>query len=262
MYLAFAASAFQTKLAYRGQVWAQIFGKLVRAFARVAIWMSVYGTVVSVDGVSLNEMITYAIVGGTMVAGWEWQRHLNNIGDQIKSGDVAVFLIKPLRYPLMLFASECGNFAVRILTVMAPTIVVMGLIFGLVPPASLGHGLMFFAYWLLSFLMMFMLSSAFGFVAFWMMTSFSLEWLLEGVMSILSGIFIPLWFFPDAVAGVIAHLPFAWVGFHPMAVYLGKMEMGEVMLTFVEGLGWLLILTLLVALLWRAASTRIIVQGG
>lgn len=266
MYFAFAASAFQTKLAYRGQVWAQIFGKLVRAFARVAIWMSIYGGATAVggtiDGVSLPEMITYAVLGGSLVSTWEWERHLNTIGQQIKSGDVAVFLIKPLRYPLMLFANECGNLAVRILTIVVPVVVVMGLIFGLVPPASVAHGLMFVAYWVLSFMVMFMLSSLFGFMAFWLMTSFSLEWFLSALMSIFSGIFIPLWFFPEAAAAVIRHLPFAWVGFHPMAVYLGKMDMAEVLLTFVEGVGWALFLAVWVGLLWRAASTRIIVQGG
>lgn len=270
MYLAFAASAFQTKLAYRGQVWAQIFGKLVRAFARVAIWMSIYGGASAVglsrdgaiDGISLQEMITYAVIGGSMVALWEWQRHLYTIGDQIKGGDVVVFLIKPLRYPLMLFANECGNMAVRILTVMLPTVVIMGLVFGLLPPASLAHGALFFAFWILSFVMMFMVATVFGFVAFWMMTSFSLEWFLEGLMSIFSGIFIPLWFFPEAAAAVIKHLPFAWVGFHPMAVYLGKMDIEEALATFAEGIGWVLVLMVIVALLWRAASSRIIVQGG
>jgi len=61
VYLAFLSSAFQTRLAYRGQVWASVFGDLVQVFARIAIWMSLYTGFDSANGVSLREMITYAI---------------------------------------------------------------------------------------------------------------------------------------------------------------------------------------------------------
>ena len=64
MYLAFAASAFQTRLAYRGQVWAAVFGDLVVVFAKVAIWTSIFAGIGGVaNGVTLAEMITYSILG-------------------------------------------------------------------------------------------------------------------------------------------------------------------------------------------------------
>lgn len=262
MYFAFATSAFQTKLAYRGQVWAQVFGELISVFAKVAIWMSVYGGMVSVDGITLNDMITYGVLGGTVIAAWEWQRLLNTIGQQIKSGDVAVFLIKPLRYPLMMFSAECGNLGFRLIAVVLPTVVVTGMVYGLLPPASVFHGAMFAAYWALSFFILFLMSAALGLLAFWLMTSFSLEWLLRSLISIFSGTFIPLWFFPEGIAQVIRHLPFAWIGFYPMAVYLGKMDVNEVLIYFAFGLGWAALLALAVALLWQRASRRIVVQGG
>jgi len=73
MYLAFTASAFQTRLAYRGQVWAAVFGELVQVFAKVAIWMSIYAGVGGIaDGVTLPEMITYSILGGLVITAWPW----------------------------------------------------------------------------------------------------------------------------------------------------------------------------------------------
>jgi ABC-2 type transport system permease protein len=261
MYTAFALSAFQTRMVYRGQVWAQLLGEMVRVFAKIAIWTAVFGAVASVDGVTLSDMTTYAVLAGAVMA-WEWERLLNTIGTQIKTGDVAVFLLKPLSYPLMLFASECGNFAFKMISVVLPVAVVAGLFYGLSPPASLAHGLMFIGFWAVAFAILFLCAALGGLVAFWLMTAFTLEWLLSAVLSILSGSFIPLWFFPEPIEAVIRYLPFAWIGFHPLSVYLGKVSVAEAGMLLAIGAGWAIVLGVAVALLWRRAALRIVVQGG
>jgi ABC-2 type transport system permease protein len=90
----------------------------------VAIWVAVYAGLASVDGVSLKQMITYAIIGSsvTTAAAWEW--YVRRIGAQIKSGDVAVFMLKPVRYPLMLFAGECGQTSFNLISITLPAVVV------------------------------------------------------------------------------------------------------------------------------------------
>lgn len=66
VYFAFARSAFLTQLAYRNEVWANMIGKLVQVFARVAIWIAIYGGTASIAGVSLQQMVTYALLGGVV----------------------------------------------------------------------------------------------------------------------------------------------------------------------------------------------------
>lgn len=262
MYLAFAQSAFQTQLAYRGQVWASLFGSLVQVFAWVAIWISIYGGANAVDGVTLPQMVTYALIGGTVLSAWQWRRLLNIVGNSVTSGDVAVYLLKPLHYPMYLFATECGKLAYRLGVVGVPVVAVVALVYGIVPPASAFHGLMFVAFWALSFVIMFLLAALCGLIAFWLLTAFSLEWLLQGILSLLSGTAIPLWFFPGPVAAVVTFLPFAWVGYHPIAVYLGKTSVIETCVYLGFGLAWAVLLAAAVALLWRKAALRITVQGG
>jgi ABC-2 type transport system permease protein len=262
MYTAFAQSAFQSQLAYRGQVWASLFGSLVHVFAWIAIWISVYGDARTVDDVTLPQMVTYALIGGTVLSAWQWRRLLNLVGNSVTSGDVAVYLLKPLHYPLYLFATECGNLAYRLVVVGAPVVLVVALVYGMAPPASLFHGLMFIPFWALSFVIMFLLAALCGLIAFWLLTAFSLEWLLQGLLSLLSGTAIPLWLFPGPVAAVVTLLPFAWIGYHPIAVYLGKTSVTQTWVYLGAGLAWAVLLTAAVALLWRKAALRIVVQGG
>lgn len=262
MYAAFARTAFQAQFAYRSQVWAGLFGQFVTVFAKVAIWRSVYGGATSIDGITLADMVTYALIGGSVHAAWPYHDLLNAVSRSIKTGDVAVYLLKPLRYPLYLFANECGNLAFRLPVVVMPTVAVIAAMYGMLPPASLFHGVMFVAFWGLAFLLVFLMACACGLIAFWLMTAFSLDWFLGGILSILSGSLIPLWFFPPAVAAVVGILPFAYIAYFPMAVYLGKLDTGATLVTFAIGFGWAALLAIAVAALWARAARRLVVQGG
>jgi ABC-2 type transport system permease protein len=114
----------------------------------------------------------------------------------------------------------------------------------------------------LGFLMLFTLATIAGLLAFWLMTVFSLEWMLQALISILAGTFVPLWFFPAPAAAVIEKLPFAYTAYHPMAVYLGKLDVSATLTTFAIGVAWLALLAAFMSWLWSRARRRIIVQGG
>lgn len=262
MYRAFASTAFQTRLAYRGQVWAQLLGGLVRIFAMIAIWKSVYASNEVVDGITLGEMLTYAILASSVLAAYNWEGLVQTVSEQIRSGDVSVYLIKPMSYPLMLLANEIGQVAFRLLAVVGPITLIASLTYGINAPASLFHGMMFPLFWMLAFTILFLMALIAGFLAFWLMTAFSLEWFLQGLIAILSGTFIPLWFFPKAIGAAIYYLPFAWIGFHPVAVYLGKVSPGETLMLFLLGLVWAGALLVAAKSLWARATLRITVQGG
>lgn len=262
MYLAFLSSSFQTQLAYRGQAWTSVFGELVEVFARVAIWMSIFAVTSDTGGITLREMITYAIFGSIITTAWEWRDYLISIGNQIKTGDVAVFLLKPLNYPLMLLSAQAGAMAFRALAVALPVTLIAGFAYGVEPPASAFHGAMSVAFLLLGLILLFLLATIAGLLAFWMMTVFAMEWLMHAAMSILAGTFVPLWFFPAPVAAIIERLPFAYIAYHPMAVYLGKHDVGATLMTFAIGGAWALALWGAAALLWSKARRRIVVQGG
>ncbi|WP_240229988.1 ABC transporter permease [Devosia lacusdianchii] len=262
-YSAFTANAFQTRLAYRNQVWAGAFGDLVFIFARIAIWISVFGAAAtsSVDGVTLPEMITYALLAGPILY-WDYSRLLSDVDTVVRTGDIAVYLLKPLHYPGFLLASHFGNFIFEFLAMTVPVALIVGLTFGLVPPAGLFHGLAFLAYWALSFMMLFTLATLLGLAAFWLMTAHSLDWFFGSIMTLLSGGLVPLWFFPGWLAAIAGHLPFAWVSYYPAAVYLGKLAPLQTLIYFGVGLLWLAALMGTLAWLWGRARHRLVVQGG
>ncbi len=262
VYLAFAQSAFQTQLAYRHEVWANMFGKLVQVFARVAIWLAIYAGATSIDGVSLQQMVTYALLGGAVLGAIRYEQIIGGIGEGLRTGQVAVWLVKPASFPLYVLSSELGRAAFRLVFLVVPTVTVVALVYGMLPPATLLDGVMFIPYLLLAYTICALVSALFGLIAFWLLTSFSLEWAFQAILNLLSGSLIPFWFFPQPFGTVAAYLPFAWIVYYPSAVWIGRLTPGENLLCFAIGVGWAVLLAVAVALLWRKASTKIIVQGG
>lgn len=262
VYLAFAHNAVLTQLAYRNEIWANLFGKLVQVFARVAIWIAIYAGVANLSGVSLQQMITYALLGGTVIGALRYELIVGQIGEALRTGDVAVWLLKPVSFPLYIISSELGRSAYRLVVLVLPTVVVVALVYGILPPASLFHGIMFVAYLALAYAMLSLASALFGLLAFWLLTSFSLEWLMQAILNLLSGSLIPFWFFPEPFGTISAYQPFAWVVYYPAAVWIGRLDVTATLVHFGIGLGWALLLGIAVALLWRHASRRIVVQGG
>lgn len=262
VYVAFAQSAVLTQFAYRHELWANLFGKLVQVFARVAIWMAIYAGSATIAGVSLQQMVTYALLGGAVVGAIRYETIISSIGGALKTGDVAVWLLKPVSFPLYVIATEIGRAVFRLVVLVVPTVAVVAMVYGMLPPASLFDGLMFFAYLILAYAIICLASALFGLLAFWLLTSFSLEWLMQAILNLLSGSLIPFWFFPEPFGAIAAYQPFAWVVYYPSAAWLGRMEPAESLMHFGIGVGWAVLLGIAVALLWRTASTRIVVQGG
>jgi ABC-2 type transport system permease protein len=138
----------------------------------------------------------------------------------------------------------------------------MGTVYGLQPPASAGHAAVFALSMILSVFLLFSISIAVAMVGFWVMDILALEWFMRGTLALFSGGLVPLWFYPDAVVDAVLYLPFAWISFYPLAIYLGELDMAESLLHIFYGLGWAAVSAALVGIMWSAACRRMIVQGG
>lgn len=262
MYLALAVAGFRIEASFRAQFWFLLLSGVLNVVARVSIWQSVFLHGTGSSDISLPQMVTYAILGATMFSTWDASQILREIGADIRSGNVVSHLMRPSSYPVSLMARQLGMRAHEMLMIGLPVAVVMGSVYGFQPPASVGHAVLFALSLVLSLFLLFTLSTAMAMIGFWVMDMLALDWLLRGTLALFSGGLVPLWFYPDGVANAVLHLPFAWIGFYPLAIYLGQLDLAESLLNLLYGLGWAAASAGLLALLWRAARRRMVVQGG
>jgi ABC-2 type transport system permease protein len=82
------------------------------------------------------------------------------------------------------------------------------------------------------------------------------------LLELLSGLLLPITFFPDWMATLSQWLPFQAIAFLPSSIYLGRLQgsaLGQALLTQVF---WVVALALLCTWTWRRAARRLTVQGG
>jgi ABC-2 type transport system permease protein len=259
-YVAFGMKSFSTNLAYRSEVWLRTVGNFVTIFIQVAIWTAVIGNR-TVDGIGLQDMITYSILN-TLIFSMLLTNVYRTVDDRLRTGSIAMDLIKPLRYPLYLLADRLGNSMYQFVFTVIPTLLITWLYFGITPPYSSHHLLAFLISLAISLTISFALGYLVALIGFWFLTTFALEWTLSGLMTVFSGTFLPIWFFPPKWEAVAQALPFQYIGYIPAALYMGRIPTEDIVLTISIGLGWIIVLFGLIGLLWWKAVNRLIVQGG
>ncbi|RDJ04915.1 hypothetical protein B5K05_22885 [Rhizobium phaseoli] len=127
--------------------------------------------------------------------------------------------------PIISAKTVSKTFSQRVRPSARPVIILFSLLYGLLPPASFAYGLLFIGYVAVSTTLLLLISILFGLLSFWVFDAHSLEWFMRGFGALLSGGLVRLWFFPPVLAETAHVLPFAWITYDPMAVYLGQLDL-------------------------------------
>ncbi|MDE3109906.1 MAG: ABC-2 family transporter protein, partial [Acidobacteriota bacterium] len=143
-----------------------------------------------------------------------------------------------------------------------PAALVITLVFPMQAPASRQD----FGLFLVSTLGSFFLMAAIGFLigtcAIPLKSILALvrakQWLIE----LLSGLLLPMSFFPKPVAVAMAWLPFEHIAYTPLQIYLGKLDRAGALRALGAEWIWVVALLVLAHLWWNRSLRRLSIQGG
>lgn len=267
-YLWLMRLTFLRLMAYRMRYLTGIATYAVFVGGQYFIWKAVFagrglGPDERLDGLTLAELTTYLAVGFIARSAY-FTNTDGEIAARFQNGDVALDLLKPLRFHGQWLAQAAGETAFRLLFFALPMSLVLVPVFGVQAPAGDGwwqFPLLFaLAFWINA-----ELNLLTGTAAFFLEDITGLMSLKRNLMMLLSGLLVPLHFLPDLLARATQVLPFALVGYYPTLAYVGRLGQGEAP-GFAQvaalGLFWVVALRLANATLWRAARRRLEVQGG
>jgi ABC-2 type transport system permease protein len=138
----------------------------------------------------------------------------------------------------------CALLLVRIDVPSFPTFAAFLLAF------AVGYGVNFF----LNFLM--------NSIAFWTLETFAAQLIVRWASDLLSGQIIPLTLFPGIFGRIVFGLPFAAIYSTPLLIFVGVIRPSEWEASIAAQLAWLVLFAVLSSIVWRAASNRVVIQGG
>jgi ABC-2 type transport system permease protein len=258
-YVAFAAKAFSREATYRMEVFTNVASLLVRLYLMKTVWTALYAQNAAPAGVPLHAVITYTTVALLMSLVLEIDG-TRAIREKIREGTIATDLMKPISLPLYFFSDGVGMTLLHAVLIVPALIASLLLVHVDVPPP---HVLAAFALsFLLGYLVNFLLNFLMNCVAFWTLETFAIQLMVRWVSDLLSGQIVPLIFFPGLLQKIVLALPFAAIYSTPLLIYLGTIPPSGYLGAMAAQAGWGAAFALLSALVWRAAQSRVVVQGG
>ncbi|WP_425449077.1 ABC transporter permease [Dethiothermospora halolimnae] len=263
-YLQFAKNAFQSNLSYRMSILLSILHRVAALLVEVSIWsavISITGKIsTSMGTIDLNEMITYAILS-TGISTIISSNIVMDFEDKVRTGQIAMDLIKPMKFKLYLVFQNLGNNLFKVIFELTPVVIIGILCFGINIPSK-ENAILFAVALLNGMIIYFILTCILGQLSFWILTVWHLDKLLNDMLKIFSGRFIPLWFFPKTLISISVFLPFRLIYFSPMSIYLGKINIAEAENILMQQGLWILILFIIDMILWKKGIKKLVVQGG
>lgn len=260
-YLEFSRVGFVNILAFRLRYFTGIITYFLNVTIYYFIWTAVFRSSTHLAGYTLAQIITYVSVGW-IIRSFYWNTIDQEMAYEVIEGKIAMDFIKPVSIQWMWIFRAMGESAFRLILLTLPTAVVIAFIFPVQGPASWNNFALFLVGVVGSFFLMGAINFMIGTCAIPLKSILALirakYWLIE----LLSGLLIPISFFPGRLQKVMAWLPFEHIASTPLQIYLGKLDRMHALRALAVQWFWVIALLALANLWWSRASRKITIHGG
>ena len=261
VYAEFIRVGFVNTLAYRLRYYTGIVTYFIYVTVYYFIWRAIYAHSSSIEGYDFSNILTYIAVGW-IIRSFYFNNVDQDMANQVIEGKLAMDLIKPVNIQYMYVAQAFGESLFRAGMLSLPTALLLMLIYPLRRPASLHHFLAFLASVLLSFFIVAAINFAVGTLAVRLKSILGLLRAKYFLLELFSGLLLPIIFFPEVLQKVFRFLPFQYISYIPVSLYLGKINGGAIAGSLALQLGWVVVLFIIGAAMWKWSSRKITIQGG
>ncbi|MEU6961445.1 ABC transporter permease [Streptomyces chrestomyceticus] len=263
-YLPFATGGLQSLLQYRSSFVTTGITAAAGAAVSVFLWRAVYAG--SPPGGGPGGFTTETITTYLLMAQILQILHANRVDDEVAAevyrGDVAVMLVRPVSYPVVRFFACLPVVAANAVLVGVPVLGLFALIMPLAVPRPVDV-LLFLVSAALSVLLAFLVNMLTGMTGFITTNTWGVRMVKQSVVAFFAGQLVPLALMPGPLRALASALPFQGMVDSPLALLLGRYDgVADAAGVLALQVGWVAGLTLLSAVLWRAALRRLEVLGG
>ncbi|MGC9995637.1 MAG: ABC-2 family transporter protein [Terriglobia bacterium] len=261
VYAEFIRVGFVNTLAYRLRYYTGIVTYFLYVTVYYFIWKAIYAHSSQIGGFDFSHILTYIAVGW-IIRSFYFNNVDQDIANQVIEGKLAMDLIKPVNIQFMYVAQAFGECLFRAGMLSLPSALVLMLIYPLRRPASLHHFLAFLVSVLFSFFLVAAINFAVGTLAVRLKSILGLLRAKYFLLELFSGLLLPISYFPEVFQKVFKFLPFEYISYIPVLLYLGNINGKSIAGALALQLFWVVVLFAIGHAMWRWSSRKITIQGG
>jgi len=259
-YLTVFIKSLKSELIYRWAALWGIVGAVLGFLIQIFLWQALLSTGVRND-TSFPDMLLYVLINSFML-----QLTRTDVASIIENtmidGTVSMELLRPISYKGYMLAQTLGKNIYGSLTATVPLLLLSLLFLSGAAFPNVAHILLFTLSALLGIALMFEVTYLVGLTAFWLQRCWFIRFYLNGLRSIFGGTMVPLWFYPEFLITLSYWLPFRYMTFEPINIFLMKTPLEQAWIPILTALMWLVGLSIADNLIWRAATKKLTVNGG
>lgn len=262
-YLKYMGNVCKQGLVYRFDYTMKIIGSITALVVQYYIWKALMsqtsGTIGQVNA-DFQYMITYITISAVIRA-FVRSGTTGEINEKIRSGSIAMDLIKPFSFMGLMFCSKIAKAVYQFIFLSVPLLLFSSIFWGIRFAGlievfwgivSIGGGV----------IIMFLLEYVLGLLGFWFQQTWMLERLLNDVIRFMSGAVFPIWVFPVSMQSISKYLPFQYIYYEPITLMTTGYNGRQIMTLLFTQLLWMVGLFALSMLLWKKSIRKITIQGG
>ena len=258
-----ARRGYRRYAAYPAAAAAGLFTNVFFGFLQAYILLAVYEHRTEIGGYDVRAAVTYvwltqgllSVVASFGPSWWELAR-------RVRSGDIAVDLGRPLDLQRTQLAYDLGRAAYQMVYRAVPPFVLGAVLFEVVIPGDVLRWAAFAASVALAVGVRFAIRFLVSLASYWL-TDYRATMLLAMIVShLLSGLIMPLAFFPEPFDEVARALPFASMLQLPVDIFVGAASGVEMLAVLAIQVFWVVVLFALGRAVLGAGTRRLVVQGG
>ncbi|MCX6787652.1 MAG: ABC-2 family transporter protein [Candidatus Kaiserbacteria bacterium] len=222
------STAWQRGLNYRFTVVMYRIGEMAEVLALILMWTAIYsGGGGTIRGFTLNEMITYVLIGNLCAVAV--RNFLPGfIATDINDGKLSMFLVKPISYVRFIFLHELGRaFLSTVVSLVSQVLILFFFLDKIIINTDPRYLVLIVLMVSCAFVIELLLGFLIGTIAFWTEDVEGIYATLDRVKRFFSGGYFPLTLLPVTLATASSYLPFQYSFFAPAALYLKKMDLRQ-----------------------------------
>lgn len=223
-----AYATFKEWAAYRSHMLVSLFVGPVYFLIQYFIWHAIFQDRDTLNGFTFPQMLSYygivTLINYCIMDFADW-----NLQMLIHTGKFITFLLRPMSHIYFAFSQKVGHRILGFCLEFIPVYLLFALLFGIVLAPV--HFIWSLISILLGFIMMFLVDYAIGIMGFWLVRTGGIRRMFLLIRDILAGVFIPLAFLPVGLQRASLFLPFQYITYVPVRVFLGSYDLGGLHMT-------------------------------
>ncbi|MDO4777937.1 MAG: ABC-2 family transporter protein [Tissierellia bacterium] len=247
---------FKEFVAYRSNVYMNFMFGCVSIVIYLMLWKAIYGNnIKDLGGYSFKQMITYYIIVSLLSVLLDSRDNTIKLSTMIEDGSIHNHLLKPINFFKLDFMLYGAEKIIYFLNIIIPygilCYILRDSLFWKIEYIPFVMISVFFA-----FMLKYFLGCILGLLTTWIEELSGLLDLWKNIENFLDGKLIPLSILPKNIFTILSFLPFKYMLFVPVNIYMGNMDLNEILQSLCIQLFWCLFLWGMLLLIKKKAFKK------